>query len=128
MINSLNFTPKFFIMKKVFAAMLLSAAIFISGSRAYAQQTPAAKDSAKAAKKAAKAKAALTTKTTTTPAPPPATSTTKPAAKTVQQGVNKSSDKAVGTDAKGRTIYEGPKGGRYVITAAGNKEYIKKTN
>lgn len=35
-------------------------------------------------------------------------------------------DKAVSTDAKGRTIYEGPRGGHYYIDKNGNKEYIKK--
>jgi colicin import membrane protein len=34
-------------------------------------------------------------------------------------------DKVVGKDASGRTIYEGPRGGRYYMTANGNKEYIK---
>ena len=42
------------------------------------------------------------------------------------QAANKSADKSVGTDAKGRTIYEGPRGGRYYMTKSGNKEYIKK--
>lgn len=37
----------------------------------------------------------------------------------------KSSDPSVGTDAKGRTIYQGSRGGKYVMTANGNKEYIK---
>ncbi|MDQ2719491.1 MAG: hypothetical protein M3Z26_07000 [Bacteroidota bacterium] len=35
-------------------------------------------------------------------------------------------DKVVSTDAKGRTIYEGSRGGHYYITKNGNKEYIKK--
>lgn len=39
----------------------------------------------------------------------------------------KSADKVVGQDAKGRTIYEGPRGGRYYINKNGNKEYVKKT-
>jgi hypothetical protein len=43
-----------------------------------------------------------------------------------QQSAIKSADKAVGTDPKGRTIYEGSKGGRYYINKNGNKEYIKK--
>ena len=38
----------------------------------------------------------------------------------------KVADKAVGTDAKGRTIYEGLRGGKYYINQKGNKEYIKK--
>ena len=44
----------------------------------------------------------------------------------VIQGTNTSTDKAIGTDAEGRTIYEGPKGGHYYIDKNGNKEYIKK--
>lgn len=35
-------------------------------------------------------------------------------------------DKVVGTDDKNRTIYEGPRGGRYYINKNGNKTYIKK--
>ena len=76
--------------------------------------------------------AAKTAKTTTTPAPvtpapkvvtnpnPPQKVTPKvtPAAKTA--------DKVIGPDDKGRTIYEGPRGGRYYINKNGNKEYIKK--
>jgi hypothetical protein len=125
-------------MKKAFPVLLAFSVLFIS-VHAHGQTT-AAKDSSKAAKKAAKAqvkaekaKAATTTTPAVKPAAPaptpavkPATTTTAP--KTVTQGVNKSADKVVGTDAKGRTIYEGPKGGRYTLTAAGNKEYIKKTN
>ncbi len=38
---------------------------------------------------------------------------------------NPSPDKIVGKDDKGRTIYEGPRGGRYYINSNGNKEYIK---
>lgn len=41
--------------------------------------------------------------------------------------VNTPEDKISGKDAKGRTIYEGPKGGRYIINSNGNKEYIKKS-
>ena len=33
-------------------------------------------------------------------------------------------DKAVSKDDKGRTIYEGPRGGRYYINSNGNKTYI----
>ena len=120
-------------MRKVLSTLLV---FLFLGSTLHAQTTQASKDSAKAAKKAAKAqakadkaKAATTTPAVTAPpapapvvAPPATAKTTKP----VTQGVNKTADKAVGTDAKGRTIYEGPKGGRYTLTAAGNKEYIKK--
>lgn len=124
-------------MKKVLSVLLLSIAILLVSTQSNAQTSAAAKDSAKAAKKAAReAKKAAAAKTTTapavtptpTPTPTPAPKTTTAAPKTVTQGVNKSADKAVGTDAKGRTIYEGPRGGRYTLTAAGNKEYIKKTN
>ena len=34
-------------------------------------------------------------------------------------------DKMIGTDAKGRQIFQGPRGGKYYITSKGNKEYIK---
>ena len=37
-------------------------------------------------------------------------------------------DKISGKDDKGRTIYEGPRGGRYYINTNGNKTYIKKAN
>ena len=124
-------------MKKALAT-LFSLAILLVSLHTTAQTT-AAKDSAKAAKKAAraqakadKAKAAATTtppattQKPTTPATTPPATTPPAKAKTPAQGVNKSADKVVGTDAKGRTIYEGPKGGQYTLTPAGNKEYIKK--
>ncbi len=38
----------------------------------------------------------------------------------------KATDNAIGTDAKGRTIYQGPKGGKYYINKNGNKEYLPK--
>lgn len=53
---------------------------------------------------------------------PTATTVTKTTSKTKTS----STDKAIGKDAKGRTIYEGPRGGHYVITSNGNKEYISK--
>ncbi|GAC1708729.1 MAG: hypothetical protein NVS9B7_25790 [Flavisolibacter sp.] len=34
--------------------------------------------------------------------------------------------KIIGPDSKGRTIYEGPRGGHYYINAKGHKEYVKK--
>src|SRR6185312_2030313 len=34
-------------------------------------------------------------------------------------------DKVISTDTKGRTIYQGPKGGKYYIDKNGNKEYVK---
>ena len=65
-----------------------------------------------------------TTSNTTTTTTPPIVAPKAPSAPS--QGVNKSADKSVGTDAKGRTIYEGPRGGRYTLTKNGNKEYIKR--
>jgi hypothetical protein len=57
---------------------------------------------------------------------PAATKTTaaKPAAEKTPAAAPK--DKEVGKDEKGRTIYEGPKGGRYYMNN-GKKVYIKKT-
>ena len=40
--------------------------------------------------------------------------------------MEKSADKVFGKDDKGRTIYEGPRGGHYYINSNGNKEYISK--
>ena len=37
-----------------------------------------------------------------------------------------STDKVVGKDASGRTLYEGSKGGKYYMNKSGNKEYISK--
>ncbi|GAA3960508.1 hypothetical protein [Mucilaginibacter dorajii] len=48
--------------------------------------------------------------------------------KAVTEGVNKTADKAIGKDAKGRTIYEGPKGGQYTLSESGKKQYIKTAN
>ncbi|HVT84194.1 MAG TPA: hypothetical protein VHD35_03285 [Chitinophagaceae bacterium] len=52
----------------------------------------------------------------------------KSTAKTSIQKANVANtpDKIVGKDSKGRTIYEGPRGGRYYINASGTKEYITK--
>jgi colicin import membrane protein len=38
----------------------------------------------------------------------------------------KTTDKAVGKDKEGRTIFEGPRGGRYYINGSGNKVYVDK--
>lgn len=43
----------------------------------------------------------------------------------VSTSTTKSANQAIGTDAKGRTIYQGPKGGKYYINKNGNKEYVK---
>jgi len=37
----------------------------------------------------------------------------------------KTTDQVISTDAKGRTIYQGPRGGKYYINKNGNKEYVK---
>ncbi len=68
-------------------------------------------------------------------APKPATSIAKPAAqkvapppppaKAAAPAVDNTGNKVIGTDDKGRTIYEGPRGGRYYINKNGHKEYIK---
>ncbi len=84
----------------------------------------AAKAKEKADKAAAKAKT-VTAPTVTAPAVKPAPAPA-PTVKPTVQPVNPSADKAVGTDDKGRTIYEGPRGGRYRLSKNGNKEYIKK--
>ena len=34
-------------------------------------------------------------------------------------------DPVIGTDSKGRQIYQGKRGGKYYLTKSGNKEYIK---
>jgi len=124
--------------KKIFI-LLLSLATMTAALNVHAQtkeqaaaaaQKKADKEKAKADKKAAKEKAKAEKQaqaTTTTPPAPTTTPSAPPAPKTTAtQPVNKSADKAVGTDAKGRTIYEGPRGGRYILTKNGNKEYIKK--
>ena len=46
-----------------------------------------------------------------------------PAAK---EEAGKKGDKVVGRDEKGRTIYEGPRGGRYYISKTGGKVYVRK--
>jgi hypothetical protein len=87
--------------------------------------------------KANKTKVQSTT-TTVQPAPAaqPATAVktqavTKPSQVHVQQSTQttsttaKTADKSIGTDSKGRTIYQGPKGGKYYINPNGNKEYVK---
>jgi colicin import membrane protein len=57
-------------------------------------------------------------------------SSRKGAEKKVVNPTNNSEDKIVGKDDKGRTIYEGPRGGRYYLTENGNKVYVtnKKDN
>jgi hypothetical protein len=43
-----------------------------------------------------------------------------------KSGRTSAPDKVFGKDAKGRTIYEGSRGGHYYINESGKKEYIKK--
>lgn len=108
-------------------AAILAVLLLVMGGIGAQAQTKPAKDSTKTSRSRSKKKAEAPP--APTPAVTPATAPkTTPAAtpKTVVNPPNKSSDKAVGTDAKGRTIYEGPRGGRYVLTAKGNKEYLKK--
>jgi hypothetical protein len=87
------------------------------------------------ADKAAQAKAKAVTTNPTTPVRPVANPTTnvtpsKPVAPTVTHAPTpanpNAADKVIGTDDKGRTIYEGKRGGHYYINKNGNKEYIKK--
>ena len=65
------------------------------------------------------------TKTQTQATTVPSPTVTKSTRSQVTQGTNTGNDKAVGTDDKGRTIYEGPRGGHYYIDKNGHKEYIK---
>jgi colicin import membrane protein len=63
------------------------------------------------------------------PAPAKSTKTTAtPQAAPAKQRQVAGEDKVFGKDDKGRTIYEGPRGGRYYINANGNKTYIQKEN
>ncbi len=62
---------------------------------------------------------------TTSPAPAQTQVRTRATTQTSKASSTKSADAAVGTDAKGRTIYQGSRGGKYTLTANGNKEYIK---
>ena len=74
--------------------------------------------------KASSAQSSTTAKTSV------AGSTPKPANKpsaTVAKATA-GSDQVIGKDAKGRTMYRGPRGGEYYINASGNKEYTKKDN
>jgi len=69
--------------------------------------------------KAVKPKTTATKKTTTAKK---TTSTKKTStAKKVYNKPNKSKDKSIGKDAKGRIIYQGPKGGKYYINSKGKK-------
>lgn len=52
---------------------------------------------------------------------------TVPAAVSVQAEAERKppTDKKVGVDAKGRTLYTGPRGGRYYIDDKGRKHYVR---
>jgi colicin import membrane protein len=84
-------------MKKLFALAL--SGFILLGANTFAQKTDSLKKETK-------------TKTTTT-------------TKTATEGVNKSTDKAIGKDAQGRTVYVGPKGGQYTLSESGKKSYLK---
>jgi len=86
----------------------------------------AAKDKAKATTDAAKDKAKTTADQAKDAAATTATAAKAKAKKSVTDVENKSADKAIGKDASGRTIYLGPKGGQYVLSASGKKEYLSK--
>lgn len=93
-----------------------------------ATATTAATTAKTKVKKAKVAATTATTAATTTAVVAPATATKAVKAKAVKavaNPINKTADKAIGTDAKGRTIYQGPKGGKYTLSPSGNKEYIK---
>jgi type IV secretory pathway VirB10-like protein len=57
--------------------------------------------------------------------PPAAPTMAKPTAQAAPAASVKTADKVIGTDAKGRTIYQGPRGGKYYVDKSGNKEYVK---
>lgn len=64
----------------------------------------------------------------TSPVSVPSSASTAPnrtTAHVARTNTPKVADKTIGTDAKGRTIYQGPRGGKYYITKNGNKEYEK---
>jgi colicin import membrane protein len=125
-------------MKKLFT-LALSCFILLSANT-FAQQADSLKKKSKAKAKTAVSKAdkkakdatatteAAATKTaddTKDVATKKATKAKTAATKTAAEGVNKSEDKAIGKDAKGRTIYLGPKGGQYTVSESGKKVYIK---
>lgn len=129
-------------MKKMFA-LLCAIGLFSVTTHSFAQDsTKVRKARVKKAVTTATTKANNAVTTTTTKATTvPATATTKAAtvktAATTRVATVKTTaaqtaaaakvtDKVVSTDAKGRTIYQGPKGGQYYINASGTKEYIKK--
>ena|ERR1700754_2954327 len=84
-----------------------------------------AKDAATDATAATEATATKEAADTKEAATKKATKTKTAATKAAAEGVNKSDDKAIGKDAKGRTIFLGPKGGQYTVSESGKKVYLK---
>jgi hypothetical protein len=84
------------------------------------------KDKAKATTDVAKGKTKTTADQAKDAAGTEATAVKTKAKKSVTDVANKSADKAIGKDASGRTIYLGPKGGQYVLSSSGKKEYLPK--
>jgi len=125
-------------MKKLFAIVGLCLGLFLSGNAQTAKSTGTNKDGTpdmrlkknKDSVKAAMNKPVPPPPVVNNPVPPKTTTATTTIPKTTSPAVNpvnKSADKVVGTDSKGRTIYEGPRGGHYYINKNGNKEYVKKS-
>ena len=64
--------------------------------------------------------------TTSSQTPPVTSVTTNKATNHIARAnTPKVADKSIGTDPQGRTIYQGPRGGKYYINKNGNKEYVK---
>jgi len=83
-----------------------------------------AKEQAKA-NKASATQPSSEVQTTTTPASASVAKVKRQTTVVNRTNTAHPADKAIGTDAKGRTIYQGPKGGKYYIDKNGNKEYVK---
>ena len=132
-------------MKKLLTGSLVSF-ILLAGNSCFAQLSVPTQSAtgttlsnaqaqlATAKAKAATAKASATQADSTFKAAKVKAATAKASAKTtvtnttttVKTTVNSSAGKVVGKDAKGNTIYQGPKGGQYTLSASGAKQYIKK--
>ena len=76
--------------------------------------------------KEAKAKQDAQAAQPATPAPAASATDKKENSQAKSASAPTSGDKIVGKDAKGRSIYQGPKGGQYIINSSGGKDYIKK--
>lgn len=118
-------------MKKV-VTLMFAIGLFTFSIQSFAQDTTKVKKTrvkkvaTATATTATPAKAAVPVTPTQVPVTAKTVTTTKTKAATTASTV-KSTDKVFGTDAKGRTIYEGKEGGHYYINASGKKEYVKKT-